>query len=125
MDYNVVGWFEIPVTDMDRALRFYENVFQVKMQRQQFGDEDMAWFPFIEGKGASGSLVKQPEFYRPSKDGILIYFTAPEGITPELERVKENGGTVLLDRKLIAEDIGYMALFLDTEGNRIALHSRQ
>jgi predicted enzyme related to lactoylglutathione lyase len=126
MKNNVVGWFEIPVNDMDRAIKFYETVFGLKLSRHKMNVEDMAWFPYTEGSGAPGSLVYQPDYYKPSPDGTLIYFTAHSGdLANELSKVEGAGGTVLQPKKLIAPDIGYMALFTDTEGNRIALHSRQ
>lgn len=127
MEKNVVGWFEIPVNDMDRAIKFYETVLDVKLSRNQMGELDMAWFPFVEdGIGASGSLVHQKEFYKPSQEGTLIYFTTVSGdLAQELAKVEKAGGKVLVPKKLISEDVGYTGLFLDTEGNRIALHSRK
>ena len=125
--HNVVGWFEIPVADMERAIKFYEAVFDFKLQREKMGPLDMAWFPWLdEGMGSAGSLVYSPGNYKPSADGALLYFTAFSGdVSIELKRVKANGGKVLMERTLITEDLGYMGLFLDTEGNRIALHSRK
>jgi len=125
MTHNVVGWFEIPVTDMDRAKKFYEAVFQFEIHVQDFHGTQMGWFPFAEDKpGCAGSLIKQ-ESYEPSENkGVLIYFSATD-ISTELHRVKEAGGEVLQARTLISEDVGYMGLFLDSEGNRIALHSRE
>jgi hypothetical protein len=124
--HNIVGWFEIPVTDMERAIRFYEAVFEFKLSRNQMGPLDMAWFPWIEETtGSGGSLVYHPDYYKPSADGVLIYFTAFSGdIDQELSRVEKAGGKVLQAKTLIAEGYGYMAVFLDSEGNRIALHSR-
>jgi len=124
---NVVGWFEIPVTDMDRAIRFYENVLDIGLSRNQMGPLDMAWFPYVENSvGSGGSLVYFPEMYKPSADGVLVYLTSPSGnLETELQRVEPNGGKVIMTRKLIAEGFGYMGLFMDTEGNRIALHSRE
>jgi predicted enzyme related to lactoylglutathione lyase len=123
--HNVVGWFEIPVTDMERAIRFYEAVFEIKITRQQVGNDDMAFFPWVENSiGSGGALVCNPDFYKPSPQGTLVYFTAFSGdVSVELGRVEEAGGQVLMPKKLIAPEVGYMALFLDTEGNRIALHS--
>ena len=124
---NVVGWFEIPVTNMERAIQFYEAVFGIKLERHQMGPLDMAWFPWVEnGMGASGSLVYNREFYKPSRDGVLVYFTAQSGdLYAELSRVEAAGGKVLVPKALIAEDVGYMAVFVDSEGNRVALHSRK
>ena len=122
---NVVGWFEIPVLDMDRAIKFYETVLDMKLERHQMGEFDMAWFPFSDQPGAPGSLVKHEEWYKPSADGVLIYFSSQAGdLNDELNRVEKAGGSVLVPKKLISEDIGYMAVFADTEGNKIALHSR-
>lgn len=125
MEYNMVGWFEIPVTDMERARAFYEAVFEVQIQVHQMGELEMGWFPMADGKkGAAGSLVRHPDFYHPSSTaGVVIYFTCPD-MTAALERVTRAGGKVVQPKKAIGEGFGYMGLFLDSEGNRIALHSR-
>jgi uncharacterized protein len=127
MKNNAVGWFEIPVKDMVRAITFYETVFGFKLERHQFGPLDMAWFPTVEGGlGTVGSLVCHSEYYTPGADGVLVYFTAHSGdVANELSRVESAGGKVLLPRTLISEDIGYYGLLLDSEGNRIAVHSRK
>jgi predicted enzyme related to lactoylglutathione lyase len=127
VEHNVVGWFEIPVTDMGRAIAFYEAVMGYKLDRQQMGPVEMAWFPWSEtGTGSPGSLVLDADAGKPSADGTLVYFTAFSGdLTNELARVERNGGKVLQTKTLIAEEYGYLGLFLDTEGNRVALHSRQ
>ncbi len=126
MEHNTIGWFEIPVEDMDRAKQFYETVFEVSIQVQPFNELLMGWFPFAEGKpGASGSLVKHPDFYEPSgKAGVLVYFSS-ENVDHELGRIEKAGGKILMPKTQISEDVGYMALFHDSEGNRIALHSRK
>ena len=127
MKNNAVGWFEIPVENMDRAVAFYETVFDLKMQLQEFGPIKMAWFPFKEdGLGSPGSLVFHKDFYKPSADGVLIYLTAHSGdLENELSRVESAGGKVLQPKKQISDEYGHMALILDSEGNRIALHSRK
>ena len=125
--HNVVGWFEIPVTDMERAIRFYETVFDIELQRNQMGPLDMAFFPWVDRSvGSGGSLVCHRDHYKPSKDGILIYFTAFSGdVSVELSRVQDAGGKVLQQKTLISEDVGYMGIFTDPEGNRIALHTHK
>ncbi len=129
LNRNVVGWFEIPVTDMERAVKFYEEVFKYKLSRHPMGPLDMAWFPGPEGDdmpGSAGSLVYHKDFYKPSPDGSLVYFTAPSGdLENELSRVEKAGGKVLIPKKQISPDVGYMGVFLDTEGNRIAIHTRK
>ena len=86
----------------------------------------MAWFPYADKPGASGSLVHDNKFYKPSQDGVLIYFSSPsEDLKNELDKVESAGGKVLIQKKLISEDIGYMGMFLDSEGNRVAIHSKK
>jgi len=121
----MVGWFEIPVMDMRRAKAFYEAVFEVAIEVHQMGALEMGWFPMADGKkGAAGSLVRQPDFYHPSATaGVVIYFTCAD-VAASLARVTRSGGTVLQPKKEIGQGYGYMGLFLDPEGNRIALHSR-
>lgn len=123
--HNPVSWFEIPVIDMDRAVKFYEFVFNIKLEKKVMGELEMAWFPmFDESIGATGSLMKNKN-YIPSKDGVKIYFTSPSGnLDEDLKKVIEAGGSIGKDKTLINEDIGYIASFVDSEGNKICLHSR-
>jgi predicted enzyme related to lactoylglutathione lyase len=125
MEANMVGWFEIPVVDMGRAKKFYEAVFDLEIQEQDLNELQMGIFPFAEGRmGAWGALVKHPDFYHPSaSEGPLLYFSCGD-VQVQAERIEKAGGTILQHKKLISEGVGYMALFLDSEGNRLALHSR-
>lgn len=127
MKNNMVGWFEIPVVDMERAINFYEKVMEVKLDRNKMGLLDMAWFPYVpEGLGSGGSLVHFPAAYKPSSDGVLIYLTAHSGdLNNELSKVEKAGGKILQQKTQISAEHGFMALLIDTEGNRIALHSRK
>jgi len=81
--------------------------------------------PHESNKGAQGALVKNEQFYKPSQDGALLYFTAQSGdLKKEVSRVEAAGGKILAPIKQISEDYGWMAVCLDTEGNRFAIHSR-
>ena len=122
---NPVGWVEIPVRDMSRAISFYNHVFGWNLEVNQMGELVMAWLPFDEKEpGASGSLCYHPNFYKPSEEhGIVIYFNT-EDITRTLSLVESAKGSVKVPKTLISEEVGYMAVFIDSEGNRIALHSR-
>lgn len=124
MDHNMIGWFEIPVRDMDRAKAFYETVFKITISVHDLGGFIMGWFPYEESvKGISGSLVKH-EMYQPSDHaGVLIYFSCKD-VTAETARAAGAGGEVLREKTAIGEGHGYMALIKDSEGNRIALHSQ-
>ena len=119
-----VAWFEIPVQDMDRAKTFYETVFDIDIQVVDMGVLKMGWLPNDPNQpGANGSLVLHPEFYFPDEQkGSLIYFSSSD-LSVELGRVADAGGKVLIDKRQISPDTGYMGVFIDTEGNRIALHS--
>lgn len=129
MEQNVVCWFEIPVNDMDRAVAFYEAVFQFKIHVQTFGKELMGWFPGSEDQSApnaGGSLIYNPEYYKPSPHGVIVYFASRKNdVNDELSRVEAAGGKVIVPKTQINEEIGFMGAFIDTEGNRIALHSRK
>lgn len=120
-----VGWFEIPVENMERAMAFYEAVFDCKLDRHQMGPIDMAWFPWDESKqGAGGSLVKAEGYYKPSAEGTKIYFSS-EDVSVELNKIEKAGGKIIQSKTEIAPNIGFMALFHDCEGNEIALHSNK
>lgn len=119
---NLIAWFEIPARDIERAKTFYEAVLDIEINVVSFGDFKMGWFPRPE-EGPTGSLV-QHNAYTPSAEGTLIYFAADDVKIP-LSKVIDAGGKVLQEKTQISEDYGYMALFIDTEGNRIALHSMQ
>lgn len=119
---NPVNWFEIPAADLDRATSFYEEVLDIKLQRQEFGGLKMAWFPWQHDQpGSTGSLVQQ-ESYVPSYEGSMVYFSVDD-IEAALERVEQNGGKTLNPKTSIGE-YGFVAHFEDSEGNRVALHSQ-
>ena len=121
---NPFVWIEISVNDMDRAIAFYEAVFNISLQPVDFGGLQMAWFPNAgDAHGATGTLIKQ-ESYVPSKEGTLVYFHSKD-VQIELDRVEAAGGSIYQPKTQISEDHGYMGVFIDSEGNRIALHSQQ
>jgi len=123
MKKNMVAWFEIPVTDMDRAKKFYESVFKIKVGIHDMGGVMMGFFPMNEGaSGAMGSLMKY-ESYKPSHEGTLVYFSC-EDLQNELGRIVSAGGKILQEKTQISPENGFMGLFEDTEGNRVALHSQ-
>jgi predicted enzyme related to lactoylglutathione lyase len=118
----MVGWFEIPVSDMDRAKQFYETVFEIDIKVQDFEGTLMGWFPDNDGVyGATGSLVKQAS-YIPSEQGTLIYFMSND-VRVELDRVEASGGKIYQEKTKISAEHGCMGVFIDSEGNRVALHS--
>ncbi|MDX1700132.1 MAG: VOC family protein [Melioribacteraceae bacterium] len=120
---NPVNWFEIPVSDMEKAKKFYESVFDFELSINEMGNTLMAWFPMEQdATGATGTLIKH-DSYIPSQAGTMIYFSV-EDIEAILEKVKNNGGEVTNPKTSIGQ-YGFVGHFADTEGNRIGLHSKQ
>jgi predicted enzyme related to lactoylglutathione lyase len=122
MESNTFVWVEIPVSDMERAIAFYETVLEIKLQPMNFGGFEMAWFPNAgSAPGATGTLIKQ-ESYIPSKEGPMVYFYSQD-VQIELDRVEAAGGTIYQPKTQISPEHGYMGVLIDSEGNRVALHS--
>lgn len=120
---NAINWFEIPVTDIERATRFYENIFQTKLIPMDLPNGlQMRLFP-AEERTTGGALCFHSGFYKPSSEGVLVYLNGNPDLQIVLDRIVPNGGNIIMTKTSISDDIGYMALFIDSEGNRIALHS--
>ena len=123
MKSNPVGWFEIYVSDMNRARKFYESVFQTKLTALPGGPEiEMYAFPMEMGMpGAGGTLAKMKGF-NPGSNSVLVYFSS-EDCAVEAKRVTESGGRIQKNKTSIGE-YGYIALAYDSEGNMFGIHSR-
>lgn len=116
-----VGYFEIPVQDLDRAIRFYEAVFGYKFTRTAIDGNEMALFPATENSpGITGALAKGPT-YVPSLNGSLVYFDTLD-LDGLLTRAQAQGAKVLYPKTSIGE-LGFVAEIQDSEGNRIGLHA--
>ena len=121
---NSLNWFEIPATDLKRAKKFYQTVFGLKkMDEMKMDNAVMAFFPWAPGNGkVTGALVKSKE-HKPSKtSGPVIYLNADPDLKKALAKVAKAGGKVIVPKTQIGE-FGFMAFFIDTEGNRMAMHS--
>lgn len=119
---NALNWFEIPVTDIQRAAKFYGAIFEAQMEVQEFTPGfPTALFPYEQGDGAGGAVV-QGEGYNPSADGAIIYLNADPDLAEPLARVEAAGGRVVMPKTDIGEN-GYFAYIIDTEGNKVGLHS--
>lgn len=118
---NPVNWFEIPANDLGRAQAFYEHIFDVQLTLNEMGPVKIVFFPMEQGAaGTSGMLVKSENF-TPSYPGTLVYFWV-EDIEGVLKRINEKGGKTVQPKHSIGE-YGFIALFEDSEGNRVGLHS--
>jgi predicted enzyme related to lactoylglutathione lyase len=122
---NAINWFEISVNDINRSKKFYETVFDIKMETQNMMGMEMAFFPYEMGSGkASGGLVKS-RMHKPGTDGVKIYLNGNPDLSKALSKVEKAGGKITMPKTKINDDVGYMAFFIDTEGNSIALHSQK
>lgn len=116
---EAITWFELPVTDLDRAQKFYETVLATKMKTELFNGVPNAMFPTDTGFG--GALIKDAR-RKPAGDGALLYLNADGMLDAVLGRVEQAGGKVLLPKTNIG-DPGFIAIVVDTEGNQVGLHS--
>lgn len=116
---KIVNWFEIPVTDIGRAIAFYEQVMQVSLRRETMDGTDLAVFPYDE-PGPGGALIKYDNA-TPTMQGVIIYLHTAD-LLASIERVALAGGKCVLEPMVPGDGIGTIALFIDSEGNRIGLH---
>ncbi len=120
---NIINWFEVSVSDITRAKKFYETIFSIEMRVMDMMGMQMAFFPAENMNGkVSGALVQGP-MHKPSADGAKLYFNGNPDLDIALGKVEAAGGKVTMPKTKIGDDIGYMAFFIDTEGNGVALHS--
>ncbi|HEX4780950.1 MAG TPA: VOC family protein [Usitatibacter sp.] len=123
MNPNPVNWFEIYVQDMDRARKFYEAVFQAKLEKLDSGDIDMWAFPMSpDAMGSGGSLVYMKGF--PQGSGNTIVYFRCDDCAVEESRVVKAGGKVHKTKFPIGQ-YGFISLVVDTEATMIGLHSRK
>lgn len=114
---GLINWLEIPVADMTRAIRFYEQAFETTLKRETMAQIDMAVFANHEPGGA----LVAGEGFRPSADGCLPYLHTQQ-LTALLARVTAAGGKTVFGPLQLPGDIGHIAHIIDSEGNRIGLH---
>jgi predicted enzyme related to lactoylglutathione lyase len=117
---DYVNWFEIPALNIQRAVSFYNHIYGITMEVTESNNYAMAFFP--ADKGIGGAIV-MGEGSIPSETGPLVYLNGGQDLSTVLNLVEAAGGRVVLSKTLIDEDAGHFALFIDTEGNRLALHS--
>ena len=120
---HVPAWFEIPASRLDRAQKFYEAILGVQLKRENMGGGEMAIFPYGGEPNSSGALI-QHEQIEPSVFGSTVYLNVDD-LRVVLARVHEQGGDTIVPRTELPDGIGYFAQFIDSEGNRVGLFSRQ
>jgi uncharacterized protein len=121
---NAISWFEIPSTDLNRAQKFYETIFGISLTSMDLANIKMRMFPLEDMMGVGGAIVDSGGFHKPSAtDGPLIYLNANPDVQNVLDKVEAAGGQIMVPKTEISPDYGYMAVIVDTEGNRIGFHS--
>ncbi len=120
---NAISWVEIPSTDLTRATKFYETIFDITLTPLDIAEIKMRMFPLEDMMGVGGAVVDSGGFHKPSStDGPLVYLNANPDVQNVLDKVAAAGGKIVVPKMSIGE-YGFMGVFIDTEGNRIALHS--
>ena len=122
---NAISWFEIPTVDIERAQKFYETIFDTTLVPLDLQNIKMRMFPIEDQMtGIGGALVYNKDFYKPSSvEGPLIYLNGNPDVQKILDKIGAAGGKILVPKTQISPEYGHMAVFIDTEENRIALHS--
>ena len=121
MPKDAIRWFEIPALDINRAVKFYNAVLGYSMAPFDMHNCTMAMFPCEPGQGVGGAVTKQADF-KPSEQGTLIYLECGDDLAVALAKVEPAGGKILMPKTGIGQH-GFIALFQDTEGNKVGLHS--
>ena len=122
---NALNWFEIPVSDIARASKFYEAIFEIQLVPLEMMGMKMAMFPANVLNGTVGGSLTQSNMHHPSDKGTIVYLNANPDLQWVLDRVANAGGSVSMPKTFISEETGYMAFVIDTEGNSAGLHSNQ
>lgn len=125
---NILTWFEIPVTDIDRAKTFYETILDIKMVRRTDGNDEAVFFPFNPNiiqatSGRVTGVLSKTVRNNPSSNGTVVYINASPSIQTVLDKVELAGGKVIAPKTQIPA--GFIAIIIDSEGNKVGLHAEQ
>ena len=122
---SAISWFEIPATNLNRASEFYETIFGISLIPMDLPDIKMRMFPVEDQMtDIGGAIVASGGFHKPSAtDGPLIYLNGNPDVQNVLDKVEAAGGSIMMPKTEISPEYGFMAVIIDTEGNRIGLHN--
>lgn len=121
---NAISWFEIPAIDLARATTFYETIFGIKLIAMDMPNIRMRMFPLEDMNGVGGAICDSGGFHKPSvSDGPMIYLNGNPDVQTIMDKVEAAGGSIMVPKTEISPEYGFMGVFIDTEGNRIGLHS--
>ncbi len=125
---NILTWFEIPVTDIGRAKKFYETILDIEMVKRADGNDEAVFFPFNPNvvqatSGRITGVLSKTERNSPSINGTLVYINASPSIQTVLDKVEQAGGKIIAPKTQILA--GFIAIIIDSEGNKVGLHAEQ
>ncbi len=119
---NAISWFEIPATNYERAKKFYSTVLDTEIKDSPMPEGKYGMFPYDDDNNGVGGGLVEMKGLKPSSEGVTVYLNGGNDLSTPLSKVESAGGKVVMPKTDIGEN-GYMAQFIDTEGNKIALHS--
>ena len=118
---SYISMFEIPATDISRAVNFYQTILDIKIEKMDAEGMKMGIFPY-ENQMVTVVII-EADGYKPSADGVTIYLNGGDNLQVILDRVGKNGGKIITPKTAHADESGFFAIFIDTEGNKIGLNS--
>ncbi|WP_103072338.1 VOC family protein [Aquimarina sediminis] len=118
---SFISLFEIPATDISRAINFYQAILDINIEKMEVPGMEMGIFPYEE-QVVTGVIMKV-EGQKPSADGVTIYLNGGDNLQTILDKVEKNGGKIIVPKTPHADENGFFALFIDTEGNKLGLNS--
>jgi hypothetical protein len=118
---SFISIFEIPATDISRAINFYKEILGIEIEKLDFEGMEMGLFPY-QDQMVTGVIIKE-EGNEPSAKGVTIYLNGGDNLQTILDKVDDNGGKIIIPKTPHADESGYFAIFHDSEGNKIGLHS--
>lgn len=125
---NIITWFEIPVSDIDRAKKFYETILDIEMVKKTDGNDEAVFFPFNPNviqatSGRVTGVLSKTDRNSPSGNGTVVYINASPSIQNVLDKVEPAGGKIIAPKTKIPA--GIIAIIIDSEGNKVGLHAEE
>ena len=118
---SYISMFEIPATDISRAVNFYQIILDIKIEKMDVEGMKMGILPY-ENQTVTGVII-QADGYKPSADGVTIYLNGGDNLQVILDKVEKNGGKIIAPKTAHADGSGFFAIFIYSEGNKMALNS--
>ncbi|MGH1366473.1 MAG: VOC family protein [Calditrichia bacterium] len=118
---SLISIVEIPTIDFPRAIKFYQSILDVSIEEIDMDGNMMGLFP-NDGESVFVSLISGSD-YKPSANGTIVYLNAGDDLQPTLDKIIASGGKMVVPKTEIAPEMGFFAMFIDSEGNKLGLHS--